>query len=95
MLLSKQDVKLHEAIALYSGKGVRRGVDWGKVSSHMGGTRSSKQCQIRWHDTLKLTDSGLIKEGAWAEDEVSVTHATIVHVLYCLCNIYIALCSCI
>ena len=73
MVLSKQDIKLREAVALYKGQGVRRGVDWGKVSSHMGGTRSSKQCYKRWRDTLKVVDSGLIKEGAWTEDEVSLT----------------------
>ena len=96
MLLSKQDVKLHEAVALYSSQGVSRGgTNWVKVSSHMGGTRSSQQCYVRWHDKLKLTDSGLVKEGAWAEDEVSVIHANIVLVVNCLSNIYIALCLCI
>ncbi len=80
-------------MALYKGQGVRRGVDWVKVSSHMGGTRSSKQCKIRWHDKLKLIDSGLIKEGAWTEDEVRLTNPAIIYCLYCLCNILIALCN--
>ena len=87
MLLSKQDVKLREAVALYKGQGVRRSVNWGKVSSHMGGTRSTHQCQTRWHDKLKLTDTGLVKEGAWTEDEVSVIHATTMHVMYWLGNV--------
>ncbi len=68
---------MREAVALHKSQRVRRGVDWGKVSSHMGGTRSYKQCKMRWHDKLKLSDSDLIKEGAWAEDEVSVIHATL------------------
>jgi hypothetical protein len=78
VVLLKQDIKLREAVALYKGQGLKRGVDWGKVSSHMGGTRSSKQCYVRWHEKLKLSDSGLMKEGAWAEDEVRVIHATII-----------------
>ncbi len=65
----KQDIKLREAVALYKGQGVRRGVNWGKVSSCMGGTRSSNQCYKRWH-TLKLADFGLMKKGAWTNDEV-------------------------
>ena len=77
---------MREAMALYRGQGKGGGVDWEQVSSYMGGTRSSKQCNKRWLDKLKLTDSGLVKQGAWAEDEVSVIHATIVHVLYWLCN---------
>ncbi len=60
-------------MAFYEGKGVRGGVDWVKVSSYMGATRSSKQCNKRWRDTLKVVDSGLIKEGAWTEHEVSLT----------------------
>ena len=70
ILISNQDIKLREAVALYKGQGVRQGVDWVKVSSHMGGIRSSNQCGKRWHDKLKLSDSGLVKEGAWIEDEV-------------------------
>ncbi len=54
IISSTQDIKLREAVALYKGQGVRRGVDWGKVSSHMGGTRSYMQCNRRWHDALKL-----------------------------------------
>ncbi len=75
-------------MALYKGQrqGVRGVVDWGQVSSYMGGTRSSKHCKMRWYDKLKFADIGLAKEGAWTEDEViSLTHATIVHVMYCLC----------
>ena len=69
---------MREAVALYKGQGVRRSVDWGKVSSHMGGTRSYKQCGQRWRENLKLLDSGLMKEGPWTEDEViSLTHWTI------------------
>ncbi len=59
---------LREAVALNKDQGG----DWKKVSSHMEGTRSSKQCTMRWHDNFKLSDSGLVKEGAWTEDEVSV-----------------------
>ncbi len=57
-------------MALYKGQRISGGVNWVKVSSHMGGTRSSSQCGMRWHYTLKPADSGLIKEGAWTEDEV-------------------------
>ena len=60
-------------MALNEGQGVRGGVDWVKVFSYMGGTRSSKQCNKRWHDKLKFADMALIKEGAWTEDEVSLT----------------------
>ena len=77
---------MREAVALYRGQGQGGGVNWVKVSSYMGGTRSSKQCRNRWHNTLKLADSELIKEGVWTEDEViSLTHETVVHVIYCLC----------
>ncbi len=93
MLLSKQDLKLREAVALYSGQGIRRGADWKKVSSHMEGTRSPKHCKRRFHNILKLTDSGLIKEGAWTED--GVIHASIILVLSLSCNKSIALCSCL
>ena len=73
-------------MALYRGQGQGGSVSWVKVSSHMGGTRSYVQCNRRWHETLNLSDSGLVKEGAWAEDEVSVIHATITHVDCWLCN---------
>ncbi len=53
LLFSKQDVKLREAVALYKGQGKGRGVNWEKVCSHMGGTRSSNQCNSRWHFRLK------------------------------------------
>ncbi len=62
--MSKQDIKLREAVALYKGQ------NWGKVSSYMGGTRSSNQCGQRWHTYLKLADFGLMKKGAWTNDEV-------------------------
>ena len=75
-LMIKQDVKLREAVALFKGQGVRQGVDWVKVSSHMGGTRSSNQCGQRWHDTLKLVDCEWIKKGDWAKDEVRPNQAT-------------------
>ena len=70
ILISNQDIKLREAVALYKGQGVGKGVNWRKVSSHMGGTRSSNQCGKRWRDILKLMDSGFMKEGVWTEDEV-------------------------
>jgi hypothetical protein len=93
MVLSKQDIILREAVALYKGQRISGGVNWGKVSYHMGGTRSSKQCSKRWHEILKLSDSGLVKKLAWTKDEVSVIHATIIYVLYWLCNNSIALCN--
>ena len=64
---------MREAVALYKGQRISGGVDWVKASSYMGGTRSLIQCNIRWYDTLKVVDSGLMKEGAWTEDEVSMT----------------------
>ena len=64
---------MREAVALYRGQGQGGGVNWVKVSSYMGGTRSLHQCNMKWNDTLKLADMGLIKEGAWTEDEVSLT----------------------
>ena len=76
---------MREAVALYRGQGISGGVDWGKVSYHMGGTRSYKQCASRWRENLKLFDSGLMKEGPWTEDEVILTHWTIFYVMYCLC----------
>ena len=78
---------MREAVALYRDQGFRGGVSWGQVSSYMGGTRSSKQCNKRWHDKLKFADMGLIKEGAWTEDEVSVIHANIIHMQYYLCSV--------
>ncbi len=69
---------MREAVALYRDQGKKRGsVNWVKVSAHMGGTRSPHQCGMRWHYTLKVADSEWIKKGAWTEDEVRLTHATI------------------
>ena len=65
-----KDVKLREAVALHQGQRIGGGVNWVKVSYHMGETRSSKQCRQRWYDTLENSDSGLRKEGGWTEDEV-------------------------
>ncbi len=75
---------MREAVALYRGQGQRQGgsVNWVKVSSHIGGTRSPHQCFMKWYDTLKVADSGLIEEGAWTEDEViNVILSIIIHVL--------------
>ena len=78
-------------MALYRGQGQGGGVSWKRVSSHMGGTRSYQQCRMRWQFTLIFADSGLMKEGAWTEDEVSLIHATIMYGLDCFCNVCIAL----
>ncbi len=76
---------MREAVALYRGQGQGGGVNWVKVSSYMGGTRSYQQCRMRWHNVLKVADAGLVKEGAWTENEVTSLSDAIVHVMHCLC----------
>jgi hypothetical protein len=45
-------------MALFEGQGKGGAVSWAKVSEHMGGTRTPKQCAKRWDDTLKHRSSG-------------------------------------
>jgi hypothetical protein len=66
---------LLEGMALFEGQGKGGSVAWAKVSEHMGGTRTPKQCANRWSDSLKHRSSGggggIHKQGEWSEAEVS------------------------
>ena len=65
-----QDEKLLEGMQLYEGQGQRGGVNWVKVSEHMGGARTADQCSTRWNQTLKHR-GGSSKSGEWSAEEVS------------------------
>jgi hypothetical protein len=62
-------------MALFEGQGKGGSVAWAKVSEHMGGTRTPKQCANRWRDSLKHRSrgggGGIHKQGEWSEAEVS------------------------
>jgi hypothetical protein len=45
-------------------------IDWMKVSEHMNGMRSSKQCERRWRIYLKPSISVNRITGTWSKDEV-------------------------
>jgi len=47
-----EDAKLLDAVGLFRGQGIRRGIPWKKVVEHMGGIRSQKQCIKRWDDVF-------------------------------------------
>ena len=55
---------------LYEGQGKGGAVNWGKVSEHMGGTRTPQQCHIRWNRTLKSRSLGVMKTTGWTDAEV-------------------------
>ena len=56
---------------LYEGQGKGGGVNWAKVSEHMGGTRAPMQCFTRWSGTLKHRSLGVMKsKGYWTDAEV-------------------------
>ena len=58
-------------MGLYEGQGQKGGVNWVKVSEHMGGTRSPQQCTQRWNGTLKPRSLGVMKsKGCWTDAEV-------------------------
>jgi hypothetical protein len=71
----EEDIQLTEAVALYEGQGLRGGVDWGKVSTHLNHSRTTQQYCTRWNRVLKnkhLTPSSSI----WtAEDDHKLTNA--------------------
>lgn len=65
----EEDMLLVEAVSMFSGEGKHCTIDWTKVAKHMGGKRTSKQCNQRWNGTLVLrVDSG-IQSGPWSEEE--------------------------
>jgi len=47
-----EDLRLWEGVETCGAKGDGRGIDWARVSAHMGGLRSAKQCAHRWNSTM-------------------------------------------
>ena len=60
-------------VELYKGQGLNGGVNWVKVSEHMGGTRTPLQCSHRWTNTLKSRSLGVMKTTGWIDAEVIFT----------------------
>ena len=61
-------------VELYKGQGKRGGVNWVKVSEHMGGTRAPQQCNSRWTRTLKPRSLGVMITTGWTDAEVISTY---------------------
>ena len=59
---------------LYEGQGQGGSVSWVKVSEHMGGTRTPKQCNTRWTETLKPRSLGMLKARCWTDAEVMYSY---------------------
>lgn len=66
-----EDVKLTEAVSMYDGQGRGGTVDWGRVSLHMGGDRSSYQHRMRWHSVLKHRVAGAPSRSSGRKEVVS------------------------
>mmetsp|Transcript_23567 Transcript_23567/g.34569 ORF Transcript_23567/g.34569 Transcript_23567/m.34569 type:complete len:705 (-) Transcript_23567:56-2170(-) len=64
----EEDGRLLEAMTLYNGQGKGGGVDWTKVSEHLGGLRAPIQCYKRWHDALKQRRRCL-EDDSWTTDD--------------------------
>lgn len=65
----QEDALLLEAIELFDGHGMAGSVDWIKVSTYMRNTRSSHQCNHRWHDFIRPRIMATSRSGAWTEEE--------------------------
>ena len=59
---------------LYKGQGLKGGVNWVKVSEHMGGTRTHQQCNNRWNGILKPRSLGVMITTGWTDAEVISTY---------------------
>jgi hypothetical protein len=65
----EEDARLCEAVAAYDEQGNGSGVDWDRVSEHLGGMRSGNQCYRRWHDSLKQKRKGFSSRSEWSPQE--------------------------
>eukprot|EP00604_Paraphysomonas_vestita_P000935 CAMPEP_0174819538 /NCGR_PEP_ID=MMETSP1107-20130205/2830_1 /TAXON_ID=36770 /ORGANISM="Paraphysomonas vestita, Strain GFlagA" /LENGTH=1018 /DNA_ID=CAMNT_0016033223 /DNA_START=65 /DNA_END=3121 /DNA_ORIENTATION=+ len=67
----QEDFLVVQAVSLYAGEGLGGGVDWEAVSTHLGGTKSSKQCNRRWNRVLKIKEGveGRIRTDPWDPEE--------------------------
>ena len=61
-------------VELYKGQGLKGGVNWVKVSEHMGGTKTLVQCNHRWTNILKPRSLGVMKTTSWTNAEVISTY---------------------
>jgi hypothetical protein len=65
-----EDGLLLEAMTLYEGQGKGGGIDWTKVSAHLGGIRAPTQCYKRWHDAIKQRRKYTSKSAHWSDEEM-------------------------
>jgi hypothetical protein len=67
----QEDFLVVQAVSMYAGEGLGGGVDWDAVSAHLGGTKSSKQCNRRWNRVLKIKEGieGRIRTDPWDPEE--------------------------
>jgi hypothetical protein len=67
----QEDFLIVQAVSMYAGEGLGGGVDWDAVSAHLGGTKSSKQCNRRWNRVLKIKEGieGRIRTDPWDPEE--------------------------
>jgi hypothetical protein len=68
---AQEDFLVVQAVSMYAGEGLGGGVDWDAVSVHLGGTKSSKQCNRRWNRVLKIKEGveGRIRTDPWDPEE--------------------------
>jgi hypothetical protein len=64
---TQEDFLVIQAVAQYAGEGLGGGVDWEAVSAHMGGLKTSKQCNRRWNRVLKIKEGieGRVRTDPW------------------------------
>lgn len=67
----QEDFLVVQAVSMYAGEGLGGGVDWEAVSAHLGGTKSSKQCNRRWNRVMKIKEGveGRIRTDPWDPEE--------------------------
>jgi hypothetical protein len=63
----EEDERLRDAVIIFQGQGLRGGVDWGKVSEHLGNGRTSQQYCTRWNRVLKNNHQHHMKPLLWTE----------------------------
>lgn len=67
----QEDFLVVQAVSMFAGEGLGGGVDWDAVSAHLGGTKTSKQCNRRWNRVLKIKEGieGRIRTDPWDPEE--------------------------
>jgi hypothetical protein len=64
----QEDDLLEGAVHQYEGQGIRGGIDWEKVRSHVGEVRTVNQCRGRWNGVLKHR-TPIVKNSPWTTEE--------------------------